>query len=719
VPLALPSKDVPSLDYASALRRRDWKQAALLMDAATEAERKTPELRYARATVALAMGDVETSLRSVDELEAAWPQFKNEAAKIRLEAAAKSKDVTLLGHFLGPSTEPSDMLALAQAHLESANPQEACELADRALTRLKISKTSSSLKLAARGRLIKAQCFEELGFKDLAAKEYYWLATDGVSVTLSDPSNGGSSTDFNVQLIALNTKLSLSAQDRLNRARVLSEQGNFTATEAELRELKALSLTTFSEAKREALDAWALYYSRSDYLQASQLFKQAAARGGADRKKLLYYEAKALARSHEDVQAIDKYEALAELGGEYAEHAAYQVARLRFIDGQWTAAAKGYQLYLKKYGLNARHHSAATYDLPIARLAAGDFAAAQTELQELRRKSDSPRTRVRLAQLQAVALQGEKKEAEAAELFKKVIRDSPLSYPALLSQARLAQMKVPGPPLIAPPPAGESPHSGLTLSLPEKVWRLSRVGLDDEAESALREMEPELRTKYTDRSGEALCRLYGQLESAKRRYQVAQTAASWSVLDAAPTMQSEWQWDCIYPSPYAQIVREESERYKVPAPFVYGIMRQESAFRPSVVSPALAVGLMQIIPPTAMRIAGEIKTHYEADLMTSPAINISYGTYYLRRLLNMFGERLELAAASYNAGPQAVTRWLRAGETLPVDIFVARIPYEETRNYVYLVMGNTARYAYRDDRLPVPQVDLKLPSGLRATKDAY
>jgi len=148
-------------------------------------------------------------------------------------------------------------------------------------------------------------------------------------------------------------------------------------------------------------------------------------------------------------------------------------------------------------------------------------------------------------------------------------------------------------------------------------------------------------------------------------------------------------------------------------------MRQESAFRPTVVSPAKAVGLMQIIPPTAKRIAEEIDATYEPHLMRSPAVNIRFGAYYLRRLLDMFGDRPELTAAAYNAGPHAVTRWLRAGEKLPLDLFVARIPYKETRNYVYRVMGNYARYAYREDPALVPSIDLTLPAGMRAPKDAY
>jgi soluble lytic murein transglycosylase-like protein len=66
-----------------------------------------------------------------------------------------------------------------------------------------------------------------------------------------------------------------------------------------------------------------------------------------------------------------------------------------------------------------------------------------------------------------------------------------------------------------------------------------------------------------------------------------------------------------------------------------------------------------------------------------------------------------------------VTRGLRAGEELPLDVFVARIPSTETRNYVYLVMGNYARYAYRDESNQLPTIDLKIPKGLKASNSSY
>jgi len=256
------------------------------------------------------------------------------------------------------------------------------------------------------------------------------------------------------------------------------------------------------------------------------------------------------------------------------------------------------------------------------------------------------------------------------------------------------------------------------LRLPDLVERLHRVGLDEEAERALKAEEPALKVRFGPRAPEVLCRLYGHLESAMRRYQVAQTATKREALYQEPTGDGLWQWECIYPRPYASIVRQEALLRTVPESYVYAIMRQESAFRPTVVSPAQAVGLMQIIPTTATRIGEEIAFPYRPELMHAPAVNVKFGVYYLGKLLGMFGGRPELAAAAYNAGPRALSGWLASLSVLPTDLFLASIPYEETRTYVYRVMSNYARYAYLSGE-SMPDVPLELPRGLLAPPDAY
>jgi len=126
------------------------------------------------------------------------------------------------------------------------------------------------------------------------------------------------------------------------------------------------------------------------------------------------------------------------------------------------------------------------------------------------------------------------------------------------------------------------------------------------------------------------------------------------------------------------------------AALVLGIMRQESNFDASVVSPAGAEGLMQVMPATARSVSGG-----NADLF-DPAANTRIGTAYLQRLLGAFPEPAE-AVAAYNAGPNRVRAWLStddpgSDETRVID-WIELIPFGETRNYVQRVLEGEAIYA--------------------------
>ena len=710
-----PSDGPPVESYAEAIRRRQFDVAAELIDAATEDEQSTPEVRYARALVALELGDVETALRKIDHLEMDFPAFSAEAKQVREEAARRSRDVTLMGALV-ESTAPGHQLLIAEAYEHNESLVEARRLADAVIAKVEQSKKKDDHLLSARAHALRARTLEAEGKKSEAARELLWLAVHAPSIK---PEEVGLDRAIDEKLSDLDDTVSLTPKERLARARAFSDRGLVQETEEEM---KLLRESGHTPAESAGLIAWALYASRSDYERAARMFVEAARAEPEKRVEYLYYEAKSLARAHRDDEAIKKYDHVAQLGGRFSDHARYQAARLRMIEGRFAEAAKGFSSYLAAYGAGARHRDDANYSLAIAHLASENYAFAVTKLGELYRKTTSERTRAQLLELKGVGLLGAKKLPEAAATFRQVIEQRPLSLSALLAMARLRQMNESLPPLVPPAPAlvpKDGPDHPLKLNLPEKSWRLNRVGLDSQAEEALREEERAIRVKYGERSGEALCETYGLLQSAERRYQIAQSAARWDHLRYAPTATTRWEWNCIYPAPYDVAVETEAKRRNVPVALIYAVMRQESAFRPQVISPARAVGLMQIIPPTAARIAEEIGAEYQPDAMNSPSTNIEFGTYYLRRLLDMFGNRYELAAASYNAGPHAVTNWLRAGENLPLDVFVATIPYEETRNYVYRVMGNYARYAYLDDTASVPLFELDIPKGLEASADAY
>src|SRR5688500_7148345 len=123
-------------------------------------------------------------------------------------------------------------------------------------------------------------------------------------------------------------------------------------------------------------------------------------------------------------------------------------------------------------------------------------------------------------------------------------------------------------------------------------------------------------------------------------------------------------------------------------------MRQESAFRPDVGSPVGARGLMQLMPDTAQRVAALIGQPTIGTSLHAPAYNVRLGTAYLRRLLDTFSGNLVVSVAAYNAGPRAANQWLGGSKDLALDLFVSRIPFDETRTYVERVIANYARYSY-------------------------
>ena len=121
--------------------------------------------------------------------------------------------------------------------------------------------------------------------------------------------------------------------------------------------------------------------------------------------------------------------------------------------------------------------------------------------------------------------------------------------------------------------------------------------------------------------------------------------------------------------------------YNVCPAMVLAVCRTESDFRENALSPAGAVGLMQILPETFCYLRDE---HLHEDLPDSalydPAVNIRYGTYYLSYLFERFGS-WQVTLAAYNAGEGRVTEWL-ADKTLSDGKELISIPFEETEHYV-------------------------------------
>jgi soluble lytic murein transglycosylase len=246
------------------------------------------------------------------------------------------------------------------------------------------------------------------------------------------------------------------------------------------------------------------------------------------------------------------------------------------------------------------------------------------------------------------------------------------------------------------------------------------VGLDGDAESHLLAEKREAAAPYAGREGEALCGLYGQLSRAKRRYRVGINAVDGAWLLRAPSAAERWAWECVYPRPFSSGVRALEEEHALPHGLVHAVMRQESGFDPAIVSPASAVGLMQLMPATARQAALELSLPFDEGDLTRPDLNLRLGAFYIAKLLRMFQGDVALAAAAYNAGPRAVSHWVEVSSDNELDLWVARIPFDETRNYVARVVQNLTRYQWLEGGPDaVMPVTLSIPEGARAPADAY
>jgi len=137
-----------------------------------------------------------------------------------------------------------------------------------------------------------------------------------------------------------------------------------------------------------------------------------------------------------------------------------------------------------------------------------------------------------------------------------------------------------------------------------------------------------------------------------------------------------------YPQNYAEYVETYTEAYGVPESLVYAVIRTESGFDSGVVSSAGAVGLMQLMPDTFTWLTNEILfDHLESGMLYDPETNIKYGTYYLSRLYDRYGD-WELALAAYNGGPGNVDEWLADPAYSDGEGGLSKIPFRETRRYV-------------------------------------
>ncbi|HSO00768.1 MAG TPA: transglycosylase SLT domain-containing protein [Candidatus Nanopelagicales bacterium] len=711
------------LGWADAVRLERWADAAAKMDALPEAERGRPEMRYARARVALALGDAEKAAGLLHRLEGELPLLAADIARYRAEAALTAGPLAEAVAYYSRSRDPRDLARAAEALARGGDVKQGLAMAGRAVAAAQRSKRKQDEAAArfVRARIVRQAMATTATAAAAAAKVPAAAAAKVPAAVVADlrwiARNAPATAEGREAAAALaESGAVLTPAERLEAAEALVEGGGAAEAAAELTRLGSTGVLPRPELLHRR--ATALYRAR-DYDAAATAFLEAAALPTARKPEQLYYAARSLARQDRNSEAIER---LLEVSTKYprtswAEGASYLAAQLLMLSGRYEDAAKHYARFVDRFPRSDRREEA-EYDRALSLISAGDPAGARKQLGRLSAKARRIDDAARLRQLEGLAALRAGDRAAAVSIWAEVMKDYPLSWGALTARARLIAEGQSPPPLLGPPSSAETTPP-LAITLPPAAALLASVGLDADAERWIAENERAVAAPYGPRAGEALCAMYGSLSRAKRRYRVGVNAVAYEALKRAPSEADRWAWECLYPQPYLSPVRALEEEHGLPRGLVHALMRQESAFDPVVVSPASAVGLMQLMPSTAEKAAREMEMGLELEALTSPEVNLRLGGYYIGKLVRMFDGSLPLATAAYNAGPKAVSRWV-AGAERDTDLWVARIPYGETRHYVGRVLANLARYQWlTGGDAAVTAIPLEIPAGVRAPDDAY
>lgn len=150
-----------------------------------------------------------------------------------------------------------------------------------------------------------------------------------------------------------------------------------------------------------------------------------------------------------------------------------------------------------------------------------------------------------------------------------------------------------------------------------------------------------------------------------------------------------------YPMGYEKEVNQAAKLYGYPPELLWGLIRQESLFQPDVKSHADAYGLMQLLIPTAEKMAKKLGE--KRGSLYDPVYNIRYGSAYLDDVSGVVGKNWSYILASYNAGPHKVKNWIDP-PMADIVLWIESIPYRETRGYVKSILENVVIYHYQKGR---------------------
>ena len=399
-----------------------------------------------------------------------------------------------------------------------------------------------------------------------------------------------------------------------------------------------------------------------------------------------FWQARSLARAGRVEEAIALFARVAESADREL------AARARFLSGTLLedtdlAAAEAAYRSVERSAPTPAQRSAASWRLAWLAWRRGDVAVAAGELERFSANAADPadETRARYWLGRAWERLG---RTEGPEQLARLASEEPFTYYGWRAASRAAGGALAArhgePP--RPAPAGAAPLPATAL---RRIQILLEAGLDERATVEI--------TPLGGASAPTATRLVlAQLLVEAGRFHLAQRLVidrDAETLARRPAPGEEALWWMAWPTAYDGSVERAARAHGIEPALVYAIMREESGYQPDALSVVGARGLTQIMPETGRRLAADLgAAAFDPAELFAPERNLELGAFYLSRLLDRFDGRLSAAIASYNAGPEAVARWLVADAGREDDEWVESIPYDQTRSYVKRVLRSMHVY---------------------------
>ena len=487
----------------------------------------------------------------------------------------------------------------------------------------------------------------------------------------------------------LEERASPSLADRIDRAEEMVEALRF---EKAVEELEAIKLEADSAlwARWQHVYGMALFRTRKRYLDAARVLHRSALLGGPTEIEDAFHSARALSRADQDARAIRAYRRFAQRypRDRRAPKARFLAAWLEIRLGRANGEKQMEKLVRGKSQVRGQWRRSALWELGFRAFETRRYARAARFLTQYTSLTTSAMDRARGFYWLGRAY---RRGPKALEAYREAIAVEPLHWYAVLAAQRLKRLEVEPPEPFenaVSPSSLEVPEDPLPLPLTFEFYR--RLGLDLDGIAWLNAHENTLvAERPKSQRIPLLAKLYRDAGAYREALLVARRRMVYLQSDPAA---HRWWWDAAYPMPWRSIVDEH--RAGLPPALIYATMRQESGFRPDVVSRAGAVGLMQLMPELASKLAGSAVTR---PMLRVPETNIALGLQEMAALAAEFDQVYPLSIAAYNAGKSRVRRWIKESQKMELDRFVERIPFNETRNYVRRVSTHYARYSYLDD----------------------